>query len=87
MSLRSVSEKEVSIDMGDKTITCKDCNHEFVFSESEQAFYKEKGFENEPQRCPDCRAAKKQRMGNRSGGYGGGSRGGNRSSGGGSKRW
>lgn len=45
--------------MADKTITCKDCNTDFTFTESEQEFYKEKGFENEPQRCPACRAAKK----------------------------
>jgi NAD-dependent SIR2 family protein deacetylase len=48
--------------MADKTITCKDCGAEFTFSENEQAFYKEKGFENEPQRCPGCRAAKKQQL-------------------------
>jgi len=46
--------------MEDKTLTCKDCGKEFVFTEGEQAFYKEKGFENEPQRCADCRRAKKQ---------------------------
>ena len=38
---------------------------EFVFTEGEQAFYKEKGFENEPQRCPDCRRARKQQNNNR----------------------
>ena len=58
------------MDMADKTLGCKQCNHEFVFNESEQAFYKEKGFENEPQRCPECRAVRKQQAGNR-GGYGG----------------
>lgn len=47
--------------MADKNLTCKDCNKTFVFTESEQNFYREKGFENEPQRCPDCRAARKQR--------------------------
>lgn len=46
--------------MADKAIICKDCNEEFIFSEGEQAFYKEKGFENEPQRCPECRKARKQ---------------------------
>lgn len=46
----------------DKTLTCKECNGEFTFSAGEQAFYAEKGFENEPQRCPDCRKARKQRM-------------------------
>lgn len=45
--------------MPDKTIVCKDCNQEFVFTEGEQEFYKEKGLQNEPQRCPDCRKAKK----------------------------
>jgi hypothetical protein len=45
--------------MADKTLVCKDCQKEFVFTEGEQAFYKEKGFENEPQRCPDCRRARK----------------------------
>lgn len=50
--------------MADKTLTCKDCGMEFVFSEGEQAFYKEKGFENEPQRCPECRKSRKnQRRG------------------------
>lgn len=58
--------------MPDKTLTCKDCNAEFIFSEGEQAFYQEKGFENEPQRCPACRQAKKQQR--RSSG-GGGNRG------------
>ena len=50
--------------MADKTLSCKDCNNEFIFNESEQAFYKEKGFENEPQRCPDCRRARKQQRNN-----------------------
>ena len=44
--------------MADKTLTCKDCGKEFVFTEGEQEFYKEKGFENEPQRCAECRRQK-----------------------------
>ena len=43
--------------MADKTLTCRDCGNEFVFTEGEQEFYKEKGFENEPTRCPACRKA------------------------------
>ncbi len=43
----------------DKTLTCSDCGKDFTFTTSEQEFYKEKGFENEPKRCPDCRRAKK----------------------------
>lgn len=49
--------------MADKSIVCKDCGSTFTFTETEQAFYREKGFENEPQRCPACRAAKKQARG------------------------
>jgi CxxC-x17-CxxC domain-containing protein len=51
----------------DKYLTCRDCGNEFLFSASEQEFYAEKGFENEPARCPACRQARKQ---GRSGGGG-----------------
>ena len=56
--------------MADKTLVCKDCNTEFIFTEGEQAFYKEKGFENEPQRCPDSRKARKQQRNANRGGNG-----------------
>lgn len=46
--------------MADKTLVCKDCGKEFIFSEGEQQFYKEKGFENDPVRCAECRKARKQ---------------------------
>ena len=46
--------------MEDKTLVCKDCGAEFVFTAGEQQFYKEKGFENEPVRCPACRKARKE---------------------------
>jgi len=51
----------------DKILTCRDCGAEFTFSASEQEFYAEKGFENEPTRCRDCRAARKAQN-NRGGG-------------------
>lgn len=43
----------------DKTLVCKDCGQEFTFSASEQEFYAEKGFTNEPQRCKACRNERK----------------------------
>ncbi|MGL4109379.1 zinc-ribbon domain-containing protein [Clostridium sp. LP20] len=46
--------------MTDKTIVCRDCGSEFIFSVGEQEFYKEKGFDNEPTRCTSCRIAKKE---------------------------
>jgi CxxC-x17-CxxC domain-containing protein len=39
----------------DKWFQCRDCGGKFVFSQSEQAFYAEKGLLHEPQRCPTCR--------------------------------
>ncbi len=43
----------------DKTLTCKDCGSEFVFTAGEQEFYAERGFQNEPQRCKPCRDSRK----------------------------
>ena len=50
--------------MEDKTIVCKDCGAEFVFTVREQEFYKEKGFTNEPVRCKECRDKKKAERNN-----------------------
>jgi CxxC-x17-CxxC domain-containing protein len=44
----------------DKTIRCRDCGMDFVFTAGEQKFYAEKGLMNEPQRCQSCRATAKQ---------------------------
>jgi CxxC-x17-CxxC domain-containing protein len=71
----------------DKTLTCRDCGQNFVFTTGEQEFYQSRGLTNEPSRCADCRAARKaQRQGgsydsgsystggSSSGGYGRGER-------------
>ena len=71
----------------DKTLTCRDCGEAFVFTAGEQEFYQEKGFTNEPTRCPNCRRANKARRNATGGGssYGNGNSYGNSSySGGGS---
>ncbi len=52
----------------DKVLKCRDCGVDFEFTAREQEFYAEKGFQNEPGRCPTCRSARKQR-----GNFGGGS--------------
>ena len=54
--------------MADRTLVCNDCQKEYVFTEREQEFYAEKGFE-EPKRCPDCRKARKQQKNQRSSRY------------------
>jgi CxxC-x17-CxxC domain-containing protein len=43
----------------DKTLTCRDCGQTFTFSVSEQQFFADRGFQNEPSRCPECRAERK----------------------------
>jgi CxxC-x17-CxxC domain-containing protein len=47
----------------DKTLTCKDCGGQFVFSAREQQFFAEKGFQNQPQRCRECRQTRRLQNG------------------------
>jgi CxxC-x17-CxxC domain-containing protein len=60
--------------MQDKSLTCLDCGQEFTFTASEQEFYAQKGFTNNPSRCGECRRARKARQGD--GGYSSGGGGG-----------
>jgi len=45
--------------MEDQTLTCRDCQQPFVFTEGEQKFYAEKQLHN-PTRCKGCRQIRKQ---------------------------
>ena len=51
----------------DREMPCVDCGVTFTFEATEQEFFAEKGFTNDPKRCKDCRRAKKQES---RGGYG-----------------
>jgi CxxC-x17-CxxC domain-containing protein len=42
----------------DKTLVCRDCGREFMFTAGEQAFYAERGFVP-PTRCVTCRATRR----------------------------
>ena len=68
--------------MADKTISCQDCGREFIFTEEEQNYYTERGYQD-PKRCKSCRMARKRQN------AGDGRRGGGRSSRGrgGQNRW
>jgi CxxC-x17-CxxC domain-containing protein len=57
----------------DKSIVCSDCGATFTFTADEQEFFAQKGYTNEPKRCPTCRAARKDRQGTSSRGGGSGS--------------
>lgn len=67
----------------DKTMTCADCSAQFVFTSNEQAFYADRGFTNEPKRCPACRQSRKSQRGGESSYSSGGGGGSSYSSGGG----
>ena len=43
----------------DKTLNCRECGNDFVFTAGEQEFYQQKGLVNQPGRCPSCRAARR----------------------------
>ena len=66
----------------DEQLTCTDCGAVFVFTAGEQQFFATKGFQNKPNRCPDCRTARKNArqsgagggLTSVGGGYGGGAR-------------
>jgi CxxC-x17-CxxC domain-containing protein len=58
-SIGNIFKRGKKIMFEDKTLTCKECGNEFVFTAGEQEFYAEKGFVNEPQRCKACRDARK----------------------------
>ena len=48
----------------DKTLKCRDCGADFVFTAGEQEFYAGHGLQNAPGRCPECRSARRlQRSG------------------------
>src|SRR6267378_7956520 len=69
------SGNRVMVQFQDQYLRCVDCSEEFIFTASEQQFYKDKGLTNAPTRCRACREARKaQRAG--AGGGGGGSHGG-----------
>jgi len=58
----------------DRTLTCQDCGQEFTFSADDQQYHAEKGYTNEPKRCPLCRSSRRAGGGNGGGGYSSGRR-------------
>jgi len=47
----------------EKTLECQDCGVSFPFTAEEQEFFAQRGYTNEPKRCPECRSARKQQRG------------------------
>ena len=53
----------------DRTLTCADCGASFDFSADDQAYHAQKGYTNEPKRCPSCRSQRREQRGESAGGY------------------
>jgi CxxC-x17-CxxC domain-containing protein len=51
------------LSLADKTLVCRDCSSDFLFTIGEQEFFASKGLLHEPGRCPACRAAYKRERG------------------------
>jgi CxxC-x17-CxxC domain-containing protein len=58
------------VSYADKPLTCRDCGTPFTFTSGEQEFFAQKGFTNEPGRCPTCRAARRSQRSGGSPDYG-----------------
>ena len=54
----------------DRTLSCVECSQAFTFSADDQAYHAEKGYSNDPKRCPACRQARRAQ--NNGGDFGGG---------------
>jgi CxxC-x17-CxxC domain-containing protein len=52
------------VSFSDRTLQCRDCGRDFLFTAGEQEFYQSRGLQNEPRRCPECRAARRTTEGN-----------------------
>lgn len=47
----------------DRTLTCVECSQSFVFTADDQQYHADKGYTNEPKRCPACRQARRASRG------------------------
>jgi hypothetical protein len=49
-------------ELRNKTITCRECGEDFVWTVGEQRYFHARGFTNEPKRCRPCREEAKERL-------------------------
>ena len=54
----------------DRTLNCVECAQTFVFSADDQTYHAEKGYANEPKRCPSCRQKRRDQRSSDGFGYG-----------------
>ena len=63
-SLKQFNQKTFADDANfvDIDILCVDCESEFVWKVGEQIFFRDKGLQNPPKRCRECKQAKNERI-------------------------
>jgi len=63
-SLKEFNQKTFADDpnLEDTNISCIDCENDFVWSVGEQIFFRDKGLQNPPKRCRECKQAKTERL-------------------------
>ena len=55
--------------LSDKSLVCRECGSEFVFSEGKQESYQKLGLLNEPSRCPDYHSTRRRTSDEESGAH------------------
>lgn len=56
------AQQSTTQEIDDKPILCIDCGQNFIWSSGEQVFFRDKGLQNPPKRCKDCKQAKNERI-------------------------
>lgn len=59
---RKVNHEGNVMDEGDEMLRCRDCDKDFAFTVGEQEFFKQKGFDNKPSRCSECKVTSAYRL-------------------------
>lgn len=59
---QSCYDNDMAEGFEDKTLKCKDCGNDFIWTAGEQEFFSKKGFTNKPARCKDCRQKNRQKV-------------------------
>lgn len=62
-NLNQFNQKTFAVeDFVETHILCIDCGGEFIWTIGEQVFYRDKGLQNPPKRCRECKQAKNERI-------------------------
>lgn len=56
------AQATASPEIEDRPMMCIDCGGNFIWSVGEQVFFRDKGLQNPPKRCKECKQAKNERI-------------------------